>query len=179
VKNNILEIPVKEFRIDAFDLWDSNWLLLTSGNLREGKFNAMTVAWGGFGNMWNLPMALVVVRPSRYTYEFINSYPTFSLCGFTDEYRDALNILGTKSGRDGDKISQAGLTPIPSKIIGAPIFSQANLSIECKKIYFQDFDPEKFLDDRIEKHYHSEDYHRMVIGEILNITGDIKLFKIK
>ena len=179
MENNNEEISVKDFRISAFDLWDSDWLLLTSGNFLKGKYNAMTVAWGGFGNMWNLPMALVVVRPTRFTYEFINDYPTFSLCGFPRKYRKALNLLGTKSGRDGDKIGEAGLTPVLSQKIDAPTYLQANLSVECKKIYFQDFDPENFLDDRIEKHYQLKDYHRMIIGEILYITGDKKLFERK
>jgi len=30
------------------------------------------------------------------------------LCGFSEEYRKALNLIGTKSGRDGDKIKEAG-----------------------------------------------------------------------
>ena len=177
MKNNNEEIPIEDFRINAFDLWNSDWLLLTSGNFREGKYNAMTIAWGGFGNMWNLPMAMVVVRPTRFTYEFINAYPTFSICGFTHDYRKALNLLGTKSGRDGDKIGEAGLTPVPSQRVDAPTYSQANLSVECKKMYFQDFDPENFLDDQIEKYYQLKDYHRMIIGEILHISGDRTLFR--
>jgi len=166
------EIPIRKLKISAFDLWDTDWLLLTSGDFIKSSYNAMTVAWGSIGNMWNLPIAMVVVRPTRYTYGFINTYPTFSLCGFPKEYRSALNLLGTKSGRDGDKISEAGLTQTASEKIDAPTYKEADLSIECRKIYFHDFNPKQFLDDRIEKHYASKDYHRMIFGEILMVNGN-------
>ena len=166
------EIPIKKLKISPFDLWDNDWLLLTSGDFSKGSYNAMTVAWGSIGNMWNLPIAMVVVRPSRHTYGFINTYPTFTLCGFSKKYRKALNLLGTKSGRDCDKISEAGLTPTVSEKVGAPTYKEANLSIACKKIYFHDFNPGQFLDNRIEKHYASKDYHRMIFGEILMVKGN-------
>lgn len=165
------EIAIRKIKISPFTLWDTDWFLLTSGDFSKGSYNAMTVAWGSIGNMWNLPIAMVVVRPTRYTYGFINSYPTFSLCGFPKKYRKALNLLGTKSGRDGDKIGEAGLTPIASEIIGAPIYKEADLSIECRKIYYHDFNPSQFLDERIEKHYKLKDYHRMIFGEIVKVKG--------
>jgi len=166
------EIPIRKMKISPFTIWDKNWFLLTSGDFAKGSYNAMTVAWGSIGNMWNLPIAMVVVRPTRYTYRFINTYPTFTLCGFPKEYRKALNLLGTKSGRDGDKISEAGITPIASEKTDAPVYEEADLSIECKKIYFHDFNPKQFLDKRIEKQYALKDYHRMVFGEILMVKGN-------
>ena len=42
----------------------------------------MTVSWGALGCMWGRPFAQVVVRPQRYTFEFIETYPTFTLCAF-------------------------------------------------------------------------------------------------
>ena len=172
MQQSLQEIPINKLKISAFELWDKNWLLLTSGDFIKERYNTMTVAWGSIGNMWNLPIAMVVVRPTRFTYGFINSFQTFSLCGFPEQYRKALNLLGTKSGRDGDKIGEAKLTPIASEKIDAPIFEEADLVIECRKIYFQDFDPNHFLDERIEKQYPLKDYHRMVLGEILFIKGN-------
>jgi flavin reductase (DIM6/NTAB) family NADH-FMN oxidoreductase RutF len=176
MKQELNEIPLKKFQIRALELWATNWLLLTCGDISKGHYNSMTVAWGGIGIMWNLPIAMVVVRPTRYTFGFINEYPTFSLCAFPKEYKKALNLLGTKSGRDGDKISESGLTPTAAVKIAAPTYKEADLSIECKKIYFQDFIPEQFLDKRIEKQYPLNDYHRMVYGEIEAIRGDASLF---
>jgi len=166
------EIPIGKLKVSPFTLWDTNWFLLTSGDFKKGSYNAMTVAWGSIGNMWSLPIAMVVVRPTRYTYGFINTYQTFTLCVFQEKYRKALNLLGTKSGRDGDKINEAGLTPTESDRVDAPTYKEADLSIECKKIYFNDFNPKHFLDERIEKRYALKDYHRMVFGEILMVKGN-------
>ncbi len=131
----------------------------------------MTVAWGSFGVMWNKPFVQVVVRPTRYTFEFMNNFDTFTLTAFPEKYRKALSLLGTKSGRDGDKISEAGLTPIAAKKVAAPAFAEADLIIECKKIYWQDFDPAHFLDAKIEKNYPKKDYHRVYFGEIILIQA--------
>jgi len=171
MKSEMKKIAIADFTTKVFDLWDNRWLLLTCGDFQSGSFNSMTVAWGGFGIMWNLPIAMVVVRPSRFTYQFMNDFDSFSLCSFPEKHRKALNLLGKKSGRDGDKIAESGLTPTPLDVIASPIFEEASLSIACKKIYFSDFDPSHFLDDRIEKQYHGRDYHRMVYGEILQVLS--------
>jgi flavin reductase (DIM6/NTAB) family NADH-FMN oxidoreductase RutF len=170
------DIPVDDFNARIFNLWDKNWLALASGDFQKGDFNVMTVAWGSMGIMWNLPFAMVVVRPTRYTFEFINKYDTFSLSAFPDEFRSALNILGTKSGRDSDKVKEAGLTPVQLDQIEAPGFSQADLTIQCRRIYWDDLDPTKFLLSTIDDHYEKKDYHRMVFGEIKRIQGNRKKY---
>lgn len=169
---NLKEVKIEEFTKDIFNLWNKKWLLLTCGNFEKNDFNTMTVAWGSFGIMWNKPFAQVVVRPTRYTYEFMEKYDNFTLTAFPENHRKALQNLGTKSGRDGDKIAEAGLTPMASNLISSPTFKEAELSIECKKIYFDDFKPENFLTDSIEKQYPQKDYHRIYFGEILKIMGN-------
>ena len=166
-----IAIPVEQFIARPYGLWEKNWLLLTSGDYAAGKYNCMTVSWGSLGQMWGRPFAMVVVRPQRYTRQFIEAYPTFTLCALPRQYRPALNLLGTRSGRDGDKIAESGLTPIPSTIVAAPCFAQAELVIECRKMYWQDFDPAHFLDAEIDRNYPSKDYHRMYFGEIVALSG--------
>lgn len=39
--------------------------------------------------------------------------------------------------------------------------------LACRKIYFQDISPERFLDPKIEDMYPQKDYHRMYAGEIV------------
>ena len=168
---NFSEISYLNFLSNSFELWDKTWLLLTSGDFGKGDFNSMTVAWGGLGIMWNKPMAMVVVRPTRYTFKFINSYDTFSLCVFPEQCRSALNLLGSKSGRDGDKIKASSLTPIASSSIAAPVYKEAELSLECRKMYWEDLNPQHFLYPEIEKNYAKKDYHRMIIGEVVKIYG--------
>ena len=152
-------------------LWGKQWMLLTSGDFSAGKYNTMTVAWGSLGVMWNKPFVQIVVRPTRYTYQFIEQFGTFTLCAFPEKYKDALEILGTKSGRDGDKISEACLTPIASKHVAAPCFEEAELVLECCKLYWDDFNPAHFFDFGIDNNYPQKDYHRIYFGEIVKIFG--------
>jgi flavin reductase (DIM6/NTAB) family NADH-FMN oxidoreductase RutF len=148
------------------------WLLLASGDFQKGRYNAMTVAWGSLGVMWNRPFAQVVVRPIRYTYEFIEEFDTFTLCGFAEEHRLALKLMGTMSGRDGNKIKEAGLTPIGSSKVAAPSFAEAELILECRKIYWDDVVPIHFLDPEIDTNYPDKSYHRIYFGEIVAIEGE-------
>ena len=170
------EIAFKDLRVRSYNLFENQWLLLCSGDYKSGKLNAMTIAWGSIGSMWSKPFVQVVVRPSRYTYEFMNEYPGFTVTAFPKEYRKALALLGAKSGRDSDKITEAGLTPIASQKIAAPTFKEANLTLECEKNYWADMNPEQFLKEEIFQKYPEKDYHRIYFGEIVAIHGDTSLY---
>jgi len=165
------EIGVKQFRLPIFEALGGRWMLLTAGTLAQKGHNSMTVSWGGLGVLWDKPIAVVVVRPTRYTYRFMEQAESFTLSAFGPEYRDALMLCGTKSGRDMDKLKAAGLTPIPSSRIPAPGIAQAELILECRKIYSDDVRPERFLSPDIQGHYPKKDYHRFYLGEILAIQG--------
>lgn len=165
------QIPSDNFHLSICRAWKKNWFLLTSGDFTAGKYNTMTVAWGSFGYMWNRPFAMVVVRPSRYTYEFMEKYPSFTLSLFPPGYAKKLNYCGSNSGRDVDKIKECGLTPIASSNVEAPAFDEAELIVECKKIYFDDYKPERFLDKTIDTNYRVKDYHRIYFGQIEAIQG--------
>ena len=163
------EVKIDNYKTDIFELWNNRWFLLTSGDFNSGQYNTMTVSWGSFGIMWNKPFAQVVVRPTRYTYEFTEKFDTFTLCSFSEKYRRALNILGSKSGRTVDKIKISGLHPAASTKVEAPLFEEADLVFECKKIYWDDFESENFQSPQIKDHYPKEDYHRIYFGEVISI----------
>lgn len=158
-----------ELNLNVFKTFSKDWMLLTAGDFEEKQFNTMTIAWGSFGTMWNKPFAMVVVRPGRFTYEFMEEYNSFSLCAFPEEYKKSLNLCGTISGRDSDKIKMAQLTPQASLKITAPAFEEANLVLECKKMYYQNFDNKNFIDPSIEKLYPEKDYHRVYFGELVSV----------
>lgn len=166
------QIPFGQFIVKSHRLWEKQWMLLTSGDFTEGRFNTMVVGWGSLGRMWGQPFAQVVVRPIRYTFEFMEQYSTFTLCAFTERCRKALQLLGTKSGRDGDKIAEAGLTPVASTQVAAPGFAEAELIVECRKIYWDDLSPANFLDPDIEGHYPDRHYHRIYFGQVVAIYGE-------
>jgi flavin reductase (DIM6/NTAB) family NADH-FMN oxidoreductase RutF len=150
---------------NVFKLIGKDWLLITAG--KEDSFNTMTASWGGLGILWHKEVSYCFIRPTRFTYEFMERSNIYTLSFFAERYRDALTILGTKSGRDGDKISAAGLTPAAAEP-GAITFKEARLVLVCKKLYYQDLNPKNFLDAEIETHYPQKNYHRMYVGEIIS-----------
>ncbi|HEU20334.1 MAG TPA: flavin reductase family protein [Deltaproteobacteria bacterium] len=163
-------IDPRTLKLNVTDMWTTTWFLLTAGDRQN--FNAMTIGWGSMGVMWNKPFIQVVVRPGRYTFEYMEKYPTFTVCAFPKQYRKALTLLGTTSGRDSDKIEESGLTTIESKKVDAPSYKEAELILECKKMYRQDMNPEHFLDSDIMKNYPNQDFHRIYFGEIVGISAD-------
>ncbi|MBM3319570.1 MAG: flavin reductase [Candidatus Eisenbacteria bacterium] len=164
-------IAIGDFLVRSHHLWDSQWLLLAVGDFSKGDYNAMAVGWGSFGTMWSKPFAQVVVRPTRHTFEFMNRHAGFTLSAFPEEHRNDVWLLGTSSGRDGDKIARTSLTPVPSSRVAAPSFAEAELVVECVKMYWQDMDPACFLVPEIEEKYPERDYHRIYYGEIVAVFG--------
>ena len=164
-------IPVDHLTLPVIQTIGTRWMLLTAGAFASGQFNCMTVSWGGFGVLWNKPMALVVVRPSRHTFKFMEAADAFTLCIFPPEYRDALTLCGTRSGRSVDKVKETGLTPVASTQVEAPAFVEAELVLECRKMYSDDLDPKRFLADHIETNYNGRDYHRLYVAEIVAVFG--------
>ena len=173
------ELPINQFSTKVTAIWDETWFLLTCGDFKKKQFNTMTIGWGSFGYLWKMPMVMVAVRPTRYTHEFITKFDTFTLTAFPEKYRTVLNLLGKKSGRDGNKIEESGLTPAASERIDAPGFAEADLWIECRKMYWHDFDPEKFLLDEIFKVYTKSNFHTMFFGKIEVIKGDPEKFQLQ
>ncbi len=163
-------IRPEEIGDNPFKLVGSDWMSITAGP--PEAYNTMTASWGGFGVIWGKNICWCVIRPHRYTYEFMERADVFTLSFFDERYRGALNLCGTKSGRDMDKAAAAGITPIPGQLAGTTCFAEARMVIECRKIYFQDIDPKHFLDPEIEKNYPKHDYHRMYVGEIVNCRAE-------
>jgi flavin reductase (DIM6/NTAB) family NADH-FMN oxidoreductase RutF len=167
-------IPGIRFRTEIFHLFDRQWLVLTAGDFARGELNAMTISWGSLGYMWGKPFVQVAVRPTRHTHSFLDRFDTFTVTGFSEEYRRALNVLGNQSGRDGDKIAAARLTPVASTQVAAPAFAEAELVLECRKTYRAPLESRHFLDPAIEEHYPEKDYHTVFYGEIVAIRGEAR-----
>lgn len=170
---NRITIAPKDFIFDQ-SIISKRWLLLTAGEFSPGKFNSMTISWGSVGEIWNKPFFQVVVRPQRFTRTFMDSGSYFTLCVFPESCKAALSLLGSKSGSDGDKIGESGLTPIASTIAPAPGYEEAELIVECRKMYWQDIDPSHFLDSGIMANYPKQDFHRAYFGEVVAISGTDK-----
>lgn len=159
------ELRPEQITDNPFKLVGTDWMLITAGN--KDSYNTMTASWGGFGVLWNKNTCFIVVRPSRYTYEFLEKNNIFTLSFFDQSYRSALSFCGSHSGRDCNKAAETGLTAIESRN-GSVFFNEARLVIECRKLYYQDINPSNFIDSEIDtKNYPLKDYHRMYVGEVL------------
>jgi flavin reductase (DIM6/NTAB) family NADH-FMN oxidoreductase RutF len=163
-------IAPDQLLLRSFHAWDQAWFLLSAGDFAAGRFNCMTVSWGSLGTIWGKPLAMAVVRPQRHTYGFMEQADSFTLCAFGASHRDALRVLGTRSGREMDKVNASGLTPVASAVVASPSYQEAELVIECRKTYFQDLDPAHFLADYIADCY-DNDFHRMYFGEVLALSA--------
>jgi len=131
-----------------------------------GNINMMTANWGGVGVLWHKPVVYIVVRPQRYTKEFIDAADTFSLSFFGEEYREKLTLCGKKSGRDIDKMAECGFTARSDS--GAPVFEQADTVLICRKLFSQAMLPESILSQEVlAEFYPNKDYHQVYIAEVV------------
>ena len=150
--------------LKPFDVFSRDWALVTAGT--PDHYNTMTIGWGGLGTLWGRPVATVYVNPRRYTHSFLDQNDTFTVTFFDEPYREDLNILGTLSGRDGDKVARTKLTPVP---VGPSVgFREARLTLLCKKIYRQDMDVSA-MPASVAAGYRDEPPHTMFIGEVIDI----------
>ncbi len=147
---------------NPFKLIGRDWMLITAGDGQA--FNTMTASWGGLGVLWERKVAFCFIRPTRHTFTFMERADRYTLSFFPEKHRKALSFCGSHSGRDRDKIRESGLTTV--KQDGLLYFEEARLVLVCRKLYFQDIAPDRFLDPTIHDMYPQKDYHRMYVGEI-------------
>ncbi len=157
-------IDPAELKLRPFHLLDEEWALLVAGRERP---NPMTVSWGGLGTLWNRPVATVYVRPTRHTYGLLEAHPEFTLCFLPPTMKAALDLCGSRSGRDTDKWAAADLRPESSAAVEVPRVAGSSLVLEGRVLATFDVDPARFLDPGLEKLYPQRDYHRAYIGEVV------------
>lgn len=159
------EISPGDIKGNIFDMVGREWMLVTAG--KPGSFNTMTASWGGAGVLWNKPVAFSFIRPQRYTYQFMEKNDYYTLSFYDEKYRSALNLCGTCSGRDVDKVKEAGLTP--AFCGDAVYFEEAKLVLVCRKLYAQNMTTDSFIDKNIAATYTGGDLHRTYVGEIVKV----------
>lgn len=166
------KIDVSQLQINPMELIAKQWMLVTAGD--EQGYNTMTASWGHLGSIWGhgggLPTSVIYVRPQRYTKEFVDREPLYTLCFFPEEYRKALGYLGSHSGRDEDKVAKVGLTPVFGD--GYTYFAEAELVLVCRKLYRAPLVEDGFADKGIVADcYPKKDFHDMYIGQIIEVLS--------
>ena len=157
----------KENRYKVFEMFRKQWALATAGS--PDDFNTCTIGWGSLGSIWDNDRTIVTIyiNEDRYTWEYLMKNEKFTVAFFPPEYRRDLQVLGTTSGRDKDKVAMTSLTP--REIDGTVTFQEAELTFVCKKLYADQFHREllaKEISEGIYKDWHP---HYMFVGEIIDV----------
>jgi len=130
MSENRIEIDPNEY----IEYFRGNTALLVSMD-SNGEKNVMALDWK---NMEQHNGDLVIraqVAYSRYTYELLTEgVNEFTINIPSDKIRNAVNIAGTYSGRNMNKIEKAELETIPGVKSKVPTLKDCLLNYECKII---------------------------------------------
>lgn len=133
------------------------------------KVNSMVIGWGHIGRIWELPVFVAYVRDCRYTREMLDANPEFTVNVPVNGFdRNAFMVCGTKSGRDMDKVKEAGLTLVEPEVISVPAIKEYPLTLECRVIYREEQKAERLPEDMKRMFYSIEtEDHISYYGEIV------------
>lgn len=160
------KIEVEDLQMRPVAAFDKDWMALAVGN--SSRFNAMTISWGTIGELWNKPVVIVYVSSDRATKKLMDENKYFTVSAFPSSAKESLVYIGSHSMKDEpDKVAAAGLTAEFSPL-GNPMFKEACLTIECRKIYAEPF-KEELLPDDVRPRYEKMGMHTAYIGEIVNV----------
>lgn len=171
-----IQVPFMKYADKTIETMMKNGILLTSLD-SAGKPNVMAIGWGSLGNIWGKPMFVVLVRPSRYTYECIESTGDFTVNVPTKAMQDIVNFCGSVSGRDVNKFKERKLTALKGRKVKSPIIKECIINYECKVVHKNDVIPEELANDITVGCYPSGDFHRVYFGEILTALADEEIDK--
>ena len=141
--------------------------LLLASTKRSGESNVMTIGWGSVGIIWGKPIFITLVRPSRYTYEFIEDSHEFTVNVPTEEMRRWVGICGKVSGRDVDKFQDHDVAVSAGQDCSAVTIDACPMVYECRAVHFSDLVPAYLSPEIDARSYPGGDYHRVYFGEIL------------
>jgi flavin reductase (DIM6/NTAB) family NADH-FMN oxidoreductase RutF len=145
-------------------------LLVTSG--KEVKPNAMTIGWGLVGTIWRQPFFVVAVRLSRHTYKLLEESKRFTVCIPAKGMEKTLEICGTKSGRDIDKIRELGLTTKRGIKVEVPYIEECPIHYECEVAYQTELKPGQLTKTLEADAYPRGNYHVMYFGQIKGVYAE-------
>ena len=151
-------------------------------NTKNGdKTNSMTIGWGQIGIEWGKMFFTTYIRHGRFTHQQIEATKEFTVSvplERTPEVAKAIGYIGSRSGREIDKLSDMNLTLSEGKEVKSPAIKELPLTLECKVIYSQEQNidniPQEIKDSCYPQDVPSDnpmanrDYHTVYYGEIVN-----------
>ncbi|MFZ4563469.1 MAG: flavin reductase family protein [Bacteroidales bacterium] len=150
---------------ETLDKLDGNGILLVAGD----PPNPMTIGWGTVGHIWHKQIMTVMVRPVRHTFSLMESVKDFSVCVLPDEYLNQLNICGSKSGRDVNKIEICNFTIERCTTADSFLIAESTIHFECRIVHKHLLDPSTLDPAIVKRYYPLKDFHMVYYGEILGI----------
>ncbi|MCL1937272.1 MAG: flavin reductase [Candidatus Azobacteroides sp.] len=165
------EISPEEIPDDVFTLTGKIFPVITAG--KENHYNSMTASGGGMGLLFRKSATWCVLQSTRYTLELIQKEQTYTLSYFPKEYKKQVLFLGSKSGRDSEKMKEVELTSVQTPS-GNISFKEARLIIECKLTQIttpnpDDFRTQEAKDYLNEAYKDPNEYRKYVFGEITHV----------
>ena len=142
-------------------------VLLVTGNSEKDK-NIMTIGWLQIGIIWKGPVVTILVRPSRFSYKLLQEYDEFTINILSDLYNKEIAFCGTQSGAYCDKFKETGLKTFSSKKVSTLSLKDADIILECKKLYKNNIQPENLNDLILARYYSNGDFHQIITGIIVN-----------
>lgn len=135
-------------------------VMVSCGTKRE-DYNIITVAWTG--TICTDPaMCYISLRPERHSYDIIKRNKEYVINLTTKDLAFATDWCGVKSGRDQDKFSAMGLTPIAATKVKSPMIKESPINIEC-----------------VVKEIKELGSHHMFISEVVALNADDKYIDLK
>lgn len=165
------QISPEEIRDNVFTLVGRDFTVITAG--KQDHYNSMIGSGGGLGMLFMKPTTWCILRADRYTLEMIQKEQTYTMSYFTSEYKKQMLFLGSKSGRDSEKMKEVELTSVQTPS-GDMSFREARLIIECKLTALTTANPDDFYTQET-KDYINEAYkeanvfRKLVFGEITHV----------
>ena len=92
--------------------------------------NVMAVAWGGICCS-RPPCIAISLRKATYSYENLQMRKAFTISIPSEKYVKEADYFGIASGKEVNKFTTTGLTPIKSDLVDAPYVGEFPLIIEC------------------------------------------------
>jgi flavin reductase (DIM6/NTAB) family NADH-FMN oxidoreductase RutF len=130
-------------------------VMVSCGSIPE-EYNIITVSWTG--TICTDPaMCYISVRPGLLSYNIIKKNGEYVINLTTKSLAFAADWCGVKSGKDHNKFSEMGLTPVPSSKLKTPLIKESPVNVEC-----------------IVKEIKELGSHHMFISEVVAVNADEK-----
>jgi flavin reductase (DIM6/NTAB) family NADH-FMN oxidoreductase RutF len=165
------QISIEEISDSVFTLAGKDIYAVTAG--AKGQYNSMIGSGGGMGLLFKKPVIWCVIQQRRYTLELIFKEQAYTISYFPDEYKKQMMFLGSKTGRDSDKMKEVELTGIETPS-GNMSYKEARLIFECKLLQvttpcLNDFYTQEAKDWINEMYKDPNEIRKYVFGEIVHI----------